>query len=620
MIKKHIKHAIVWCFFTITYKTVITQDPVAIIPQGRIVGIKVYAEGTLNPIEIFFGVPYAIPPVGRYRFAAPERHTGWRRSTFFANRMPPLCPQVGYDENNNISEDCLFLNIWTSRRADGKSLPVLVFFYSETWLDGGISLPCQNLAAEGVVVVTVSYRLHLLAFFTLKSSEARGNLALLDQYLALLWIRDNIAAFGGDPTSITLAGHSAGADSILYHLASPRSVGLFQRAIIMSPKNPWKILEDNYKYANVTEKTSREVAQIFGCEGKSDKEIVLCMRARPLSDIMTLYSNASWGPMLQPIPDDFLSESEQYLPTPLTVALSSKQSMQLDLLLGATDLESINYKDERIEELIKQSPSQIHEYTTAVVVPKLLQMLTIQRPEALSTLIQAIIWEYWGTMKKKDSERNSHEAIENLARVESAAVWGAGNALLAARLARRVSRLFVYRYSQSTKVDLRGRQLNYTGAIHGSDLLALLGDTLMLQVARRPTTNEEKQISALFQHYIIQFVKYGSPARDNEWIRYKVGDAQIHDIVYSRDNIRNKRSAARDISFWLQYLPQLANLLPTLERTEQLKSEKDENRLRGGVFAMCGVSVVLLALLIICVVLLRREQMHRSYAASEMHH
>lgn len=104
-------------------------------------------------------------------------------------------------------------------------MPVVVILYSETWDRGGIILPCEELAAEGLVVVTVAYRLNVLSFFNLKSLLARGNLALLDQYLALLWIRDNISAFGGDPSAITLIGHSAGADSILYHIVSPRTVG-----------------------------------------------------------------------------------------------------------------------------------------------------------------------------------------------------------------------------------------------------------------------------------------------------------------------------------------------------------------------------------------------------------
>lgn len=95
------------------------------------------------------------------------------------------------------------------------------------------SLPCEELAAEGVVVVTVAFRLHLLGFFTLRSKLARGNLALLDQYLALVWIRENIAAFGGDPAAITLMGHSAGADSVLQHLASPRSQGNYSYYLLL---------------------------------------------------------------------------------------------------------------------------------------------------------------------------------------------------------------------------------------------------------------------------------------------------------------------------------------------------------------------------------------------------
>lgn len=103
----------------------------------------------------------------------------------------------------------------------------MVLLYSETWLQGGATLPCQELASEGVVVITVNYRLHLLSLFTLNSVAARGNLALLDQYLALLWTRENIAAFGGDPNAITLVGHSAGADCVLHHIVSPRSAGTY---------------------------------------------------------------------------------------------------------------------------------------------------------------------------------------------------------------------------------------------------------------------------------------------------------------------------------------------------------------------------------------------------------
>ncbi|KAM3967917.1 carboxylesterase 4A [Aphomia sociella] len=603
----------VFILWTLTVAYVLTQDPVAILPQGRIVGIKVYTEGALTPIEIFFGVPYATPPVGRYRFSAPERHNGWKR-TFFAHRIPSQCPQTGDNESDKFSEDCLYLNIWTPRRADGKLLPVVVILYSESWMQGGISLPCQELAAEGVVVVTVAYRLHLLSFFTLGSITARGNLALLDQYLAMLWIHDNIAAFGGDPTAITLAGHSSGADSVLHHIASPRAVGLFQRAIIMSPRNPWKVVDEgNNIDAKDAIHISREIARRLGCANNQDQEILNCMRTLSITDIVTSYSNSSLSKYMQPVPDHFLPVSEQYLPTSLPTALSGVKQpiMELDLLLGATDLEFINYNDEKCVELLRLNATQISEYTDNIAIPAILRRFSLHETEGIPMLVHAIRWEYWSKIAKKNNGMDSIEAMESLARIESSAKWGAGNALVAARLARRVSRLHAYRYSQSSGIDLRGQQLNFTGAIHGTDLIALLGDALMLQVARRRSTPDEKQISSLFRQYITNFIKFGSPGTENEWKRYKVGDAHIFDIRRNENNNNNRHSANKDGTFWLQYLPQLYNLRSTSEHTEQLTSERGETRLRGGVFALCGVSVVLLILLCACAILLRKARLQR---------
>ncbi|KAJ0182542.1 hypothetical protein K1T71_001911 [Dendrolimus kikuchii] len=608
-------HIIIWFFYALSCAS--TQDPVANLKQGRIVGIKVYTESssTRRTVEIYYGIPYAVPPIGRYRFSAPERHNGWGR-TFYAHRMPPHCPHGGDTEVDHSNEDCLFLNIWTPRSVDRKALPVIVILYSESWVRGSISLPCQDLAAEGAVVVTVAYRLHLLSFFTLRSVFARGNLALLDQYLAFLWIRENIAAFGGDPASITVLGHSAGADSLLYHISSPRSAGLFQRAIIMSPRGLWKAIDDqNVVSASDLEKLSREIAFKLGCNTTNDQEILHCMRSRPLANIFATYLHTNWSQEIQPVPDDFLPETEQYLPVSLVVSLSStKQPVtQIDLLFGTTDLEAINSNEEIYNELLKRGTSYITEYANTKAIPSILKIFSLNAPGSLSMLTEVIRWEYWHDKIK--SNDNTFKHLENLARMESSAKWGAGSALLAARLARRVARLYVYRYSQPGGVDLKGQQFNYTGAVHGSDLVSLLGDSLMLQIARRPATVEERRISSQFQQYIINFIKYGAVNVEG-WLRYKVGDGHIYDIRDKSVATENTRSASKEVIFWLQYLPELSKLM-SLERTEQLTLDRGEGRLRGGVFAMCGVTVGLLILLCACLVILQRQRSRRLAIASD---
>ncbi|XP_039755632.1 acetylcholinesterase-like [Pararge aegeria] len=543
----------------------------------------------------------------------PERHTGWRR-TLFAHRMPPRCRQSA-NETESYKEDCLYLNIWTPRRVDGKLLPVVIILYSDSWTKNGITLPCQELAAEGVVVVTVAYRLHILSFFTLKSIKARGNLALLDQYMALLWIRENIVAFGGDPNAITLLGHSAGADSILYHIISPRTVGLFQRAIIMSPNNIWKAVENDGETNFSIEKMSQTVIKSLSCVRGSENEILQCLRTRSASDLFNSISN-NWtinNEIFQPITDNFLPEKEQYLPLSLSAALVSSKSpnIQLDVLLGTADLDTINY-DFNYEDVARRGQDSLYELASLTIIPEILSLLSIDRPDTLPLLSQAIRWEFLGPKTRSQSGVDGiMKLTETIARMETSAKWGAGCALLAAKLARRVSHLYTYRYSIPTDINLYGRTINFTGATHGAEIMTLLGNALMLQIARRTATQSEKKLSMQFRNYIINFVKFGSPDNQNEWPRYIVGDSYIHEICKKEASNCNKYKTSKEIAFWLQYLPRLSSILTSNEQAENVITSNDEKRLHGGVVAMCGVSITLLLLLCACVVILHRWRTRR---------
>ena len=223
-------------------------DPYAHVTQGVLEGLR---EGD---VKAFLGVPYAAPPVGAYRWRAPQPPRSWlgvRRARHFApSCLQALTPQgVGpwspeYVVHGRVSENCLYLNVWAPAHA-ARPLPVMVWIPGGAFISGSGSVPIydgRHLAAQDIIVVTINYRLGVFGFFTDPAlvSEARrlheppGNWGLQDMIAALRWVRRNIGAFGGDPRAVTLAGQSAGAIAVQALIASPLAAGLFARAIAES--------------------------------------------------------------------------------------------------------------------------------------------------------------------------------------------------------------------------------------------------------------------------------------------------------------------------------------------------------------------------------------------------
>ncbi len=215
-------------------------------------GLVSGAPGRDASITAFKGIPFAAPPVGERRWQAPAPVVPWsgvRAATAFG----PSCIQTIVQErkpwtyefmaHNEISEDCLHLNVWTGAKSASERRPVFVYIYGGGFNEGSTAVPVydgEGLAKKGLVVVTMNYRVGILGFFvhpelTKESpAHASGNYGLLDQVAALRWVRDNIAAFGGDPTRVTIAGQSAGGMSVHSLIASPLAKGLFHRAIVES--------------------------------------------------------------------------------------------------------------------------------------------------------------------------------------------------------------------------------------------------------------------------------------------------------------------------------------------------------------------------------------------------
>ena len=204
--------------------------------SGRVEGVRE------QDLTVYKGIPFAAPPTGDLRWRPPQPVRPWT-GTRPAKTFAPACMQTGVSMPGETppatSEDCLALNIWTPAEAPSHA-PVLVWIYGGGFDNGSASMPLywgDRLAKRGIVVVTVAYRVGPLGF--LAHPELRresphhtsGNYGLMDQIAALEWVQRNIAAFGGDPTRVTVAGQSAGAMSVSILMASPRAQGLFHRAI-----------------------------------------------------------------------------------------------------------------------------------------------------------------------------------------------------------------------------------------------------------------------------------------------------------------------------------------------------------------------------------------------------
>jgi para-nitrobenzyl esterase len=276
------------------------QGLVITLPQGKIEG------DMAGKARRFINIPYAKPPLGALRFKAAlpsEPWQGVRHETEIVTGCPQLADQGAPASEN---EDCLYLNVWAPDPTPSKA-PVMVWIHGGGNFSGGIGIPVPNSGGklwydgqpfaekQGVVLVTIQYRLGPLGFFAHpeleKEGGIRGNQGLYDQRLALSWVKKNIARFGGDPDNVTIFGESAGSADVCYHVASPGSKGLFQRAISQSGGCTIRSVGPEQSLASIGTQMVA-YAKAVGCaEGAGQ---LACLRDKPIKDLL---ANA-----MQPMP------------------------------------------------------------------------------------------------------------------------------------------------------------------------------------------------------------------------------------------------------------------------------------------------------------------------------
>lgn len=297
----------------------------------RVDGGKILGTSGRDPqILVFRGIPYAAPPVGQLRWQPPHPVEAWS-GVKSARDFAPSCIGRNFGAISNMSEDCLYLNVWTPTSRQNARLPVLVWIHGGGFQGGGGYHPSyegEEFAKQGVVVVTFNYRVGVFGFLShpdlTNESERRtsGNYGLLDQVAALRWVQRNIAAFGGDPTKVTIAGESAGAYSVSAHTASPLSRGLFRTAIAESggylvPKpDAMRTLADS-------ERVGVNFAQSLGVSGIAD------LRALSADELMKAVGQMPDFFAFQPCIDG------AFLKEPVYTTYSNHQESKVPLLIGS---------------------------------------------------------------------------------------------------------------------------------------------------------------------------------------------------------------------------------------------------------------------------------------------
>lgn len=451
------------------------------VPAGTLEGARTYSQDA--ELRVFRGVPYAAPPVGELRWKPPQPLTAWagvRRATEFGAHCMQLPLFPAEFRTRRMSEDCLFLNVWTPARAAGDKLPVLVYFSGGGFAGGDSSEPRYDgaaLASRGIVTVTVNYRVGVFGFLTLpemareSAHGAAGNYGLLDQAAALRWVRENIAKFGGDPDKVTIGGESAGAVSVSAHMASPLSRGLFARAIGQS----------GAAFGQLTLWSRQDaitLSQRFAA--KVDAASLAALRAMPADTLL-----AGTGPKNEPQFLFWPSVDGYFLTAPLEATFAAGSQARVPLLVGSNSHEAPHTMV-----LNGQAPTPPNWYAS---------LQRIFGPYATDALLL-----YPGNdddeVRRSGASLASDIFINHATRrwVDAHRETGGSPVYF-----------YYYTHTRPPKRHPERGQLPEEGAVHSSEIEYALG-TLgwSNQFVWRP---EDHAVSRIFSGYVAQFVKTGTP-------------------------------------------------------------------------------------------------------------
>ncbi|XP_052792727.1 cholinesterase 1-like isoform X2 [Mya arenaria] len=310
--------------------------------NGDVEGFTANVDG--EDVDIYLGIPFAMPPIGDLRFRAPLPVQNWT-GVFEAKTQPNSCMQLPdglipgflgvemWNANTPVSEDCLYLNLFVPRTNSINPSPTLFWIYGGSYVYGSATLDIYDgrylAAKESVIVATVQYRMGVQGFLYTGTDDAPGNMGILDQQIALMWLHDNIDGFGGDGSNITLFGESAGAASVSHHLFAPSSWPYFNNAIMLSSTSlsDWSVRPKKEMLSK-----TKELARLVHCDDADMSDLVKCLRNVSADELENMQwssslNNSYVGTFLPTVDGVFLPEAPQS-------AMNSGRMKTADIMLG----------------------------------------------------------------------------------------------------------------------------------------------------------------------------------------------------------------------------------------------------------------------------------------------
>lgn len=475
------------------------KAPKVKVEQGTLEGITL-----TSGIRTFRGIPFAEPPVGKLRWKAPQPPKSWegvRKADVFGNNamQKPVYGDMNF-RAPKMSEDCLYLNVWTPAKSPNEKLPVMVYFYGGGFVAGDGSenrYDGQSLAQKGIVTVTLNYRLGVFGFFShpelTKESpnNASGNYGLLDQNAALVWVKKNIAAFGGDPEKITIAGESAGSISVSAQMVSPLSKDLIAGAIgesgaMINPTLDAIPLAEN-------EKQGTAFAE------KVKASTIEALRSLPAETLLEEASKPGAfntratvdGYFLTKLPSESFAAGEQ-AKVPLLVGWTSAEIPYAAFMQG--QYPSVQNYNKRIKETYKDKAGKILKLYPAKTEKEVIESATALASDGF---IVYSTWK-WAELHRTTVKEPTYVYIFARARPAMRAEMGNAKAGLAGGIIKGDGKKEVNTMPEPLK-----------GAAHASDIEYALGNLETNTVYNWST--DDYKVSEYNLEYFANFIKTGNP-------------------------------------------------------------------------------------------------------------